>query len=188
MRPVEFHVRLPDWVADAVPWDTPLASSDDRVGLAVALSRENVGRGTGGPFGAVVCDQRSGLPVAAGVNLVEHGGSAVLHAEVVALMLAHAALRRYALGGDDRPYILASSCEPCAMCLGAALWSGVGCVEIGAARQDAERAGFEEGPVFPASYDYLRAHGMQFAHGVRREEAAAVIEAYHRSGGTIYNG
>src|SRR3546814_19963070 len=44
---------------------------------------------------------------------------------------------------------LFSSCEPCAMCLGATLWSGVTRLVFAATRDDATRLNFDEGPVFP---------------------------------------
>jgi tRNA(Arg) A34 adenosine deaminase TadA len=157
--------------------------------LAVALARENVRRETGGPFGAVVFDLISYQPVAVGVNLVQHAQNAVLHAEIVALMLAQASLSRYSLSAPDlHPHVLATSCEPCAMCLGALLWSGVQDLECGALREDAVRIGFDEGPVFPASYAYLADRGVRVRVAVCRSEAAMVLEDYRRSGGTIYNG
>jgi tRNA(Arg) A34 adenosine deaminase TadA len=157
--------------------------------VAIALARENVERGAGGPFGAVVYDLASGHPVAAGVNLVEQAHNAVLHAEVVALMFAQSSLGRYSLHSSDLPvHALTTSCEPCAMCLGAVLWSGIQALECGATRDDALHIGFDEGPVFPASYDYLEARGVQIRRNVRRAEAAAVLKTYRRSGGIIYNG
>jgi len=185
----ELRISLPPWVEELVPWERPHADEDDRMRLAIRLARENVLRETGGPFGAVVFDLTSGLPVAAGVNLVERYQNAMLHAEVVALMLAQAAHRRYSLHGGDLPRpALVSSCDPCAMCLGATLWSGIGDLECGATRDDASRIGFDEGPVFPASFDYLEARGIRVRRGVCRAEAAAVLQIYRDRGGVIYNG
>jgi tRNA(Arg) A34 adenosine deaminase TadA len=186
---LDLQVTLPEWVPAAVDWDRPLPADEDRMRLAIALARENVAHRTGGPFGAAVFDERSGLPVAVGVNLVERLANAVLHAEVVALMLAQAAVGRFTLGSDDLPpYALVTSCDPCAMCLGATLWSGVRRLVCGAARDDAMGIGFEEGPVFAESYRYLTERGVRVTHGVLRQEAAAVMRAYHRAGRTIYNG
>jgi hypothetical protein len=53
-------------------------------------------------------------------------------------------------------YELATSCDPCAMCLGATLWSGVRHVRCGATRDDAMLLRFDEGPVFASSWAYLR--------------------------------
>jgi tRNA(Arg) A34 adenosine deaminase TadA len=74
------------------------------------------------------------------------------------------------------------------MCLGATLWSGVRRLVCGAGRSDAMGIGFDEGPVFAGSYTYLAERGVTVVHGVLRREAAAVLEEYHRTGGTIYNG
>ena len=189
MRPVEIAVRLPDWVSGAVPWDRPHPTAVDRMRLAIELARNNVRRSTGGPFGAVVFDLATNRPVAAGVNLVEPARNAMLHAEIVALMLAQATVGRYSLRAADLPaHALTTSCEPCAMCLGAILWSGVDLLECGASREDAISLGFDEGPVFPASYEYLERRQIQVVHGVLRAEAASVLETYRASGGTIYNG
>ena len=83
---------------------------------------------------------------------------------------------------------IATSCEPCAMCLGATLWSGVRRVVYGAAREDASVLGFDEGPVFPESYAYLEERGVSITRGVLRGEARAVLQRYRERQGTIYNG
>jgi tRNA(Arg) A34 adenosine deaminase TadA len=189
MRPSEVLVQLPDWVTANVRWDETYPTAVARMGLAIDLARTNVRERTGGPFGAVVFDRRTDRPIAVGVNLVERARNAFLHAETVALMLAQASVGRHSLHGADLPPVcLSTSCEPCAMCLGAILWSGVRDVECGASRADAVRIGFEEGPVFAASYDYLTTRGVSFQHGIRRAEAAAVLQAYVDGGGSIYNG
>jgi tRNA(Arg) A34 adenosine deaminase TadA len=74
------------------------------------------------------------------------------------------------------------------MCLGATLWSGVGRVVWAATREDANRIAFDEGPVFPSSYEYLRQRGIEFRGGLLRDEGRAVLERYQRAGGDIYNG
>jgi tRNA(Arg) A34 adenosine deaminase TadA len=189
MRSLDLHVALPDWVDGTVPWDRSFSTDDDRMALAVELARGNVAHGSGGPFGAAIFDETTGLPVAVGVNLVERLSNAVLHAEIVALMLAQQAVGHYSLGGADRPaHALATSCDPCAMCLGATLWSGVRRLVCGASREDAVEIGFDEGPVFAESYRYLRERGVTVVRGVLRQEAAAVLRAYHGARGTIYNG
>ena len=84
--------------------------------------------------------------------------------------------------------MLVTSCDPCAMCLGAALWSGVGRIVCGADRDDAAAIGFEEGPVFPESWRFLAARGRTVTRGLLRDEARAVLDLYRTAGGTIYNG
>ena len=181
-------VDLPPWTGDVVDWSAPLASDVDRMRLAIRLSRENVERGTGGPFGAVIVERASGRLVGVGVNAVVRLNNCTLHGEMVAIMMAQARVKSFTLGAAGMPeHDLVTSCEPCAMCMGAALWSGVKRVVCGAAREDATRLRFEEGPVFPESYKYLEERGVTFVRNVLREEARAVLEHYRTSGGTIYN-
>jgi tRNA(Arg) A34 adenosine deaminase TadA len=73
------------------------------------------------------------------------------------------------------------------MCLGATLWSGVRGLVCGATREDATAVGFDEGPVFAESWDYLERRGVRTARGVLRGQAVAVLELYRDSGGTIYS-
>jgi len=178
---------LPGWVAPLVDRAGPLRADEAIAGLAIALARENVERGTGGPFGAVVVDG-GGKIVAAGVNLVVPGQNSILHAEIVALMLAHARVGSHSLARTGvQPMTLGVSCDPCAMCLGAALWSGIGRLVAAARREDAEQLSFDEGPVFPSSWDYLGRRGIEVRRGIRQKEGRAVLESYRERGGEIYN-
>lgn len=185
----EIRFSYPDWVTRFVNWDTPYADIDDRMKLVIGLARENVIRNTGGPFGAAVFDLSSGKVVAVGVNLAVREHNYAFHAEMVALMMACRRLASHTLGAPGMPvHELTTSCEPCAMCLGAVLWSGVGRLVCGAAREDASRLGFDEGPVFPESYRYLAARGIEIERGKMRGEAAAVLDLYRERGGEIYGG
>ena len=189
MEATTIRIDLPGWVDEVVEWDRPLAADEEKMRLAVELSRQNVLHGTGGPFGAVIVDRADGRLVAVGVNSVVRLNNCTLHGEMVAFMMAQAKLGSFSLRTGEGPgHELATSCEPCAMCLGATLWSGVTRVICGAHRDDARRLNFEEGPVFPESLAYLEARGIEIVHGVLREEANAVLELYRTSKGTIYNG
>jgi len=182
-------VSLPDWVEAAAGFDRVYATDQEKMRLAVELSRQNVVRGTGGPFGAAIFERGTGKLVAVGVNSVVRLNNCTLHGEMVAFMMAQARLGCFSLRSDDGPqHELVTSCEPCAMCLGATLWSGVTRVVCGAHRDDARRLNFDEGPVFPESHAYLRARGIEIVDGVLRNEANAVLELYRTSQGTIYNG
>ncbi|HVT39472.1 MAG TPA: nucleoside deaminase [Gemmatimonadaceae bacterium] len=156
--------------------------------LAIAIARENVDRETGGPFGAVILESMSGRVVAVGMNSVVRMHNCTLHGEMVAFMMAQRRVRSFTLGAANLPmHELVTSCEPCAMCLGATLWSGVKRVVCGATRDDARRLQFEEGPVFPESWRYVEARGIGVVRNVLREEARAVMELYRAKRGAIYN-
>ncbi|MGH7464198.1 MAG: nucleoside deaminase [Longimicrobiales bacterium] len=184
----ELRIACPPWVDDLLDWDRPCHDDDARMRVAIACARENVTRGTGGPFGAAVFNAGTGALVAVGINLVVPLNNSCLHAEIVAFMMAQARLDTYTLQGADLPaHELYTSCEPCAMCLGAVLWSGVRRVVWSATREDADSISFDEGPVFAASYEYLRARGISFHGGVLREEGRDVLKLYGERGGRIYN-
>lgn len=183
------QIEYPTWVDEVVDWARRYDGDHAKMRLAIALSRANVERATGGPFGAAIFEAESGRVVAVGMNSVVRSNNCTLHGEMVAFMMAQQRVGSYTLNAPDLPrHELFTSCEPCAMCLGAALWSGVRRVVCGAAREDALKLKFEEGPVFPQSYQYLETRGIAIERNVLREEASAVLELYATTSGTIYNG
>jgi tRNA(Arg) A34 adenosine deaminase TadA len=189
MHIAPIQIDYPEWVDQVVDWERRYAGDEERMRLAIRLSRENVLRGTGGPFGAAIFEVESGVLLAVGMNSVVRLNNCTLHGEMVAFMMAQARLGSFTLRQPGYPaYELFTSCEPCAMCLGASLWSGVQRVVCGAHRDDARRLNFEEGPVFPESHQYLEARGVRMTHGVLRDEANAVLELYRAQKGIIYNG
>jgi tRNA(Arg) A34 adenosine deaminase TadA len=181
-------ITWPDWIQETVAFGTRYDTDDDRMRVAIELARQNVVRGTGGPFGAAIFERSTGALLSVGVNSVVRLNNSALHAEMLAVMMAQHRLGSYTLAGSpSASYELVSSCDPCAMCLGAVLWSGVGRMVTGADRDDATALGFEEGPVFPQSYVYLQERGVAVTRSVLRQEAASVLELYRREGGQIYN-
>ncbi|WP_353807213.1 nucleoside deaminase [Agromyces sp. SYSU T00194] len=112
---------------------------DDRYWLeqAVELAVENVGDG-GGPFGAVVV--RDGRLLAAGGNRVTRDLDPTAHAEVCVIREACRSIGDFSLAGAT----LYSSCEPCPLCLAAALWARVDRVVYAADRDDAADGGFDD--------------------------------------------
>jgi len=182
------HVEYPDWVDSVVQWDRTYSSDHDRMRLAIDVARANVEHASGGPFGSAVFESGSGRVVAVGMNSVVRLNNCALHGEMMAFMMAQQRLGSYSLSAPGLPvHELHTSCEPCAMCLGATLWSGVQRVVYGAGRQDALRLNFEEGPVFPESYSYLEDRGITIVRNVLRDEARAVLELYRSKSGRIYN-
>ncbi|MQY38703.1 Guanine deaminase [Streptomyces sp. RB17] len=104
---------------------------------AIRLAAGSVADG-GGPFGALVA--KDGEVVAIGNNQVTATLDPVAHAEVSAMRAACKALDTFSLEGC----VLITSCEPCPMCLSAALWARVDRVVYAADRHDAAVAGFDD--------------------------------------------
>lgn len=104
---------------------------------AIRLATDNVADG-GGPFGAVIV--RGDEIIATGTNQVTPTLDPTAHAEIVAIRLACQRIDDFKLTGC----VLVSSCEPCPLCLAAALWSRLDKVVYAADRHDAAVAGFDD--------------------------------------------
>jgi guanine deaminase len=109
---------------------------------AIALSLENVLRGAGGPFAAVVV--KDGKIIAEGANAVTTTNDPTAHAEVVAIREACRKLNSFDLQGCE----IYTSCEPCPMCLGAIYWARPARVYFANSAADAAQAGFDDAFIY----------------------------------------
>ena len=116
----------------------PTPANPEFLRRAIALATENVLRGSGGPFGAVIV--RDGRIVGEGVNTVTAAHDPTAHGEVNAIRAACKALGTFSLAGCE----LYTSCEPCPMCLAAVYWARIDAIYYGASAADAARAGFDD--------------------------------------------
>ena len=188
MLPRETRLVLPSWVDEVVGPSRVYRGTEEKMALAIRLSAENVERETGGgPFGAAVFRSDTGELVSVGMNSVVRLHNSALHAEIVALMLAHEAHGLHSFRAPGAPPLeLVTSCEPCVMCFGMTLWCGVTRLVCGATRDDAMELGFDEGPVNEDSYRHLQGRGVEVIRGVLRQEARAVLKRYQELGRPIY--
>ena len=186
----DIHLRLPGWVTDFCErWGAPFTTVAERMQFVIALAEENVERGTGGPFAAAVFDYERHILVAPGVNLVTPSSCSAAHAEIVALMIAQQIMGTHDLGSKGLPALeLASSTEPCAMCMGALPWSGVRRLVCAARGEDAMAIGFDEGAKPQQWRQALEQRDIEVISDIERGAAAAVLRDYAQRGGEIYNG
>lgn len=187
--PQGFALTLPAWIRGFLR-ERQFESQDDRswIGVAIELAERNVAEGTGGPFGAVIADPAARRLVSVGVNVVLAEQCSIAHAEIVAIALAQRRAGKYTLAGDAGTRLtLFTSAEPCAMCCGAIAWSGVRRMVCGASRSQVEAIGFDEGPVHPEWVSELEQRGIEVVRGVRDADAVAVLKAYQRASGVVYN-
>ena len=105
---------------------------------AIRLSVQNVEKGSGGPFAAVIV--KDGVIIANGVNLVTTNNDPTAHAEVIAIREACAALQTFQLDGCE----VYCSCEPCPMCLGAIYWSRISKLYFANTKEDAAAIDFDD--------------------------------------------
>lgn len=183
--PRHFSIELPDYL-DSLLENVDTVEPDQRMALAVGLSKRNIEHG-GGPFGACIFESETGKLISVGVNLVVPANCSVAHAEMVAIILAQQALGTFTLAHKGE-FELVTSSEPCAQCFGAIPWSGVKRVIYGAPKADVEAIGFDEGPKPRAWKEKLEERGIDVKGPVRRNSASAVLRAYAKMGHAIYNG
>jgi len=183
LLPLQLHLTLPPWVGEVADTSRRYLTDEERVGLAIELSRQNVMRSHGGPFGAAVFHE-DGRLVAVGVNRVVPQTCSVAHAEMMAYMLAQQRLASFRLnaGGNGR-FILATSAQPCCQCFGATVWAGIDELLIGARAEDVESlTTFDEGPL-PADWvSQLERRGIAVRRDILREQARAVLADYGQGG------
>ncbi|WP_088328896.1 nucleoside deaminase [Lacimicrobium sp. SS2-24] len=185
---LQVAIRLPDWIHEIADWQGVYHSDEEKMALAITLADENVKRQTGGPFGSAIFDMDSGKLLGVGVNQVVAQNNSTLHGEVTAIMLSQKRIENFTLGAQGARRELFTSCEPCAMCMGATLWSGVKRLVCAATGEDARAIGFDEGPVFEQSYAYLKKAGLDVVRELMREQGRQVLQDYRLNGGEIYNG
>jgi len=183
-------LTLPVWLEKQLDAESPVFPDPGaRMRWVIGLSLHNVEFRSGGPFAAAVFERETGRLLGAGVNRVEPLNCSPAHAEIMAIAFAQQKMKTYDLGADAAaPTELVTSSQPCLMCLGAVLWSGVTRLTYAASAADVTSIlGFDEGPLPGAWQDELKKRGITLAAEFMRAEAAAVLELYKKNQGTVYN-
>jgi guanine deaminase len=138
---------------------------------AIELSLNNVRSGAGGPFATVIV--KDGKIIAEGTNRVTCANDPTAHAEIVAIRDACKQLGHFELTGCE----IYTSCEPCAMCLGAIYWARPARVYFANTAADAAKIGFDDAFI----YDELRQpiHKRRISMiPLMRDEALQVFRAW----------
>ena len=189
MKFVSYTVKLPQWVDDILPGSEIFCPTiEERMELAITLAAGNI-KNNGSPFGAAVFERYSGKLVAPGINLVLQTNCSVVHAEIVAIMLAQQKVANFDLGAEGLPdYELVTTTEPCAMCIGAIPWSGISSLVCGARDEDARGIGFDEGDKHADWIRNLQSRNISVTLDIKRDKAKRVLQQYIDAGGIIYNG
>jgi tRNA(Arg) A34 adenosine deaminase TadA len=180
-------ISLPEWIDDIVS-NRLLKTVEDRMEMIINLALENI-RYSGGPFAAGIFDIATHQLIAPGINMVVKENCSILHAEIIAIMIAQRVLGTYNLSIlPGRKFELLTSTEPCAMCLGAIPWSGLSRIVCGARDEDARSIGFDEGLKPIGWADSFQRSGISVSQDVCREQAQEALKTYALKGGVVYNG
>ena len=187
-QPDSIQYSLPDWISEFTANVSFINNVEERMSFVIEASNRNAIENTGGPFAAAIFEIESGKLISLGVNLVITQGSSILHAEMVAIAVAQKKIGTYDLGGIGiARHELVTSTEPCAMCFGAILWSGVHQVVTAARDCDARSIGFDEGPKGKDWRKALADRKINVISDIKRDKARKVLDKYFQAGGRIYN-
>ena len=147
------------------------------------IANENAKKGIekkqGGPFGAVIVDKEGNI-ISNGNNKVLLNHDPTAHAEIVAIRNACEKLGTYDLNGC----VLYTSCEPCPMCLSAAIWANIKKIYYGCTKEDANSIGFRDDII----YEFLKGENKSLVdlENIDRNECIKVFEKYNKENGVIY--
>ena len=136
-----------------------------------------------GPFLAAIYDDKGTL-IAKAANSVVHENCSHCHAEMNAIKQAEEKLNTY----DLAPHHLSLyvTAEPCLMCLGGIMWSGIGAVYYGVpSKQVEEITGFDEG-FKPNWQDEFKKRGITVYGNLAPEKGQEVLREYVRQGHRVY--
>ena len=147
--------------------------------LAMENAENGIKNNEGGPFGAVITDKEGNI-ISNGNNKVLKNNDPTAHAEIVAIRKACKKLNTYDLSN----YILYTSCEPCPMCLSAAIWANIKMIYYGCTKEDANNIGFRDDMI----YDFLKGKNKNLINleNIDRNECIKLFEKYKKDKGIIY--
>lgn len=136
-----------------------------------------------GPFLAAVYDEKGNL-IAKTANSVINETCSNNHAEMNAIKAAEKALETYDLSSYNLSLYVTS--EPCMMCLGGIMWSGIKAVYYGVPSKRVEEiTGFDEG-FKPDWFNEFKKRGITAYGNIAQEIGEAVLHDYVKQGNTVY--
>ena len=151
-----------------------MSIADDLMRLAIDAARQGMQRGQS-PFGCAISLQ--GKIVSVAHNHVLISTDITAHAEVTALREACQKTGRIHLEGA----LVASTCEPCPMCMSALHWARVERVYFGASIDDAKDIGFNELRVPAAELLTIGGSTIELVPGVLADECRALFSEWRAS-------
>ena len=159
-----------------------LAKAQEIIRRLQAELKTHIHNGSG-PFLAAVYDEQGNL-VAKTANSVVTEGCSNNHAEMNVIKATEKALETYDL--SSRRLSLYVTAEPCMMCLGGIMWSGIKKVYYSVPSKRVEEiTGFDEG-FKPNWFDEFKRRGITVYGNIEVELGEDVLRAYVSEGNTVY--
>ena len=172
--------------SDIVSNEEPDAAKINRARRIIAALQHDLevfaGKGSG-PFVAAIYDAEGNL-VAKMPNTVAMDKCSHNHAEMNVIRVAEEKLGAY----DLSPFNLKlyTTSEPCSMCMGGIMWSGIREVYYGVPSESVERiTGFDEG-FKPGWLEEFKKRGITVYGNIERELGEQALRNYMELGGKIY--
>ncbi len=136
-----------------------------------------------GPFIASIYDDK-GNKIAETANSVEKEKCSHNHAEMNVIKEAQKKLNTYDLSNYNLSLYVTA--EPCMMCIGGIMWSGIKSVYYGVPSVDVEKiTGFDEG-FKPMWLDEFKKRGISVYGNIEAEVGKLELQKYVDEGKTIY--
>lgn len=136
-----------------------------------------------GPFLAAVIDE-NGKIISKTANSVVSEGCSNNHAEMNAIKMAQKNLGSYDLSKYNLSLYVTS--EPCMMCIGGIMWSGIKAVYYGVPSSRVEEiTGFDEG-FKPNWFEEFKNRGITVYGNIEVEAGEKVLYDYVNTGKTVY--
>lgn len=136
-----------------------------------------------GPFLAAIYDENYNL-IAKSANTVEKENCSNNHAEINTIKLAQEKLKTYDLSNYNLSIFITA--EPCIMCLGAIMWSGIKKVYYSVSSKDVEKiTGFDEG-FKPNWHEEFKKRNIEVFPEIETEVGKEVLKYYMSQGKKIY--
>lgn len=136
-----------------------------------------------GPFYAEIYDANGNLVISSSNSVVEDN-CCLHHAEINTIKKAHEKFKEYSLAPENLTIYI--NAEPCIMCAGAIMWSGIKTVYFGVPSSEVERiTGFDEG-YKPNWIKEFKKRGITVYGNIEQQAGEKVLEDYVNSGKKIY--
>ena len=136
-----------------------------------------------GPFYAEIYDANGKLVISSSNSVVEDN-CCLHHAEINTIKKAHEKFKEYSLAPENLTIYI--NAEPCIMCAGAIMWSGIKTVYFGVPSSEVERiTGFDEG-YKPNWIKEFKKRGITVYGNIEQQAGEKVLEDYVNSGRKIY--
>lgn len=151
-----------------------MTTTQDYLGIAIGLARNNVLERGGRPFGAVLV--KDGEILATGVNDILATNDPSMHAEMQAIRAAAAALKTPRLDGCA----IYASGQPCPMCLSAMHMIGIKAAFFAYSNDDAEPYGLSTARIYAEMAKPLAQQSIWIEYVPARDDGESPYDAWQR--------